>query len=629
MTKRKSHSTAHKNSKSFIFRHLLKSVSDFGKEIWETKDDRGFVVLNLALAILLSFVLTQMLTAVKHKILLPDVIAEILNAVGNGILGVITSAVTTVVLLALFRKKNGTGIKELIGLGSGPVLISLLIVTLAVLSIRPIVTEPCFLIPHVDVFENQKPIVLLAHFDEADSDAKMVKYWPNQLKDISDLVQQAGFEFLQLPGLVDNDDEARTLNQCYGSVVIIWGEVTDKFAEVKYSINRELTSNDEFNASTSITSVDDPSYVDPAKGYLDNSSFTTFVRSGADSEYVLALAAGDIQMMSGYPDKALSYYSNAINKATPARASKLDLSQAHLKRSNALYTQAGSEFKGKEALYQAALQDAQQALIYDSSFPEVYMGKSKVEIALRQYDTAIDDIRAAIKLAPDISYYPVQLAKAQLRAGRPDEGVATLNEVIQKFPYEYSAYYELSEHYNRTGQYDKMLISCSAGIEHGYLDLHRCRGIAHYRLKQYDQAKADFDYAVVSANSTDPSVYNWRGVANYALHKYDDAFNDFTSALELNAQHNQTANVAVSRLNRGNTLFQLEKFDEAVTEYSLSLLSYKDYQLAYKARGYAYRRLGKNELALADLQKYVQLSKDTSSEIQAIIADLQKKLNKP
>ena len=88
--------------------------------------------------------------------------------------------------------------------------------------------------------------------------------------------------------------------------------------------------------------------------------------------------------------------------------------------------------KGALALLDQAVNSFPQPYAKDVA-PYLY-AREQVEMSIRRYQQAIDDIKEAVNLEPNNILYRVELAKVYLRVNLMDEAIATAQECVDKAP---------------------------------------------------------------------------------------------------------------------------------------------------------------------------------------------------
>jgi tetratricopeptide (TPR) repeat protein len=101
-----------------------------------------------------------------------------------------------------------------------------------------------------------------------------------------------------------------------------------------------------------------------------------------------------------------------------------------------------------------------------------------------------------------------------------------------------------------------------------------------------------------------PEAYNARGNVLFRLTRYDDAVASFDKAIELKRDYPQPYN------SRGNALQALHRFEEAVESYQTAVVLKPDYAAAYSNRGNALQSLKRFEDAIESYGKAITLNSD-------------------
>jgi tetratricopeptide (TPR) repeat protein len=126
---------------------------------------------------------------------------------------------------------------------------------------------------------------------------------------------------------------------------------------------------------------------------------------------------------------------------------------------------------------------------------------------------------------------------------------------------------------------------------------HRNRGQVLCLQKKYEKAIPDLSFAI-NAVPTDSRSYGFRSEAYAALKQYGHAISDLIALAKLDpAQRKEACNIIMS------LCAMKEKYDVAVTAFTKIIAAVPDCVSAYQNRGVCYRRLGKGELADADIAK--------------------------
>ena len=104
------------------------------------------------------------------------------------------------------------------------------------------------------------------------------------------------------------------------------------------------------------------------------------------------------------------------------------------------------------------------------------------------------------------------------------------------------------------------------------------------------------------------NYYYNRGDTFFDLGKFEDAIQNYDKAIELDSNVN-----SVYYYNRGNAYFSLGKFEEAIQDYNKAIDLNPNDDLSYSNRGNAYFSLGKFEDAIQDYNKAIDLNPNNAS----------------
>lgn len=124
------------------------------------------------------------------------------------------------------------------------------------------------------------------------------------------------------------------------------------------------------------------------------------------------------------------------------------------------------------------------------------------------------------------------------------------------------------------------------------LEAYASRGSVHFFQGNYDLAEADFKF-VLDKNPYQADAYTAYGSVLAAKGNFDEALEVLNSAIALKPGKPEIF------FSRAGVYFMLGRYAEAVTDYT-SVINLRPAADVYNARGAAYLRLGKNELAEQD-----------------------------
>ena len=166
------------------------------------------------------------------------------------------------------------------------------------------------------------------------------------------------------------------------------------------------------------------------------------------------------------------------------------------------------------------------------------------------------------------------------------------------------------EHFSDAVQQFSEVIKLNPKIA-GYYDN---RQNAYRRLKQFDLAMADANKAIQMA-PTYSFVYRGRANVYYDMGHWQDAILDYTHAIQIDPLDGGLF------IDRGKILSSAQQYAPAIVDFSHALEIDMKWVGAYRERGLTYEKMGRFDLARADLEVYSRLWPQ-DKEIQATLLGL-------
>lgn len=175
--------------------------------------------------------------------------------------------------------------------------------------------------------------------------------------------------------------------------------------------------------------------------------------------------------------------------------------------------------------------------------------------------------------------------------------IAPAERVIAKDSLELAKQYKKEKRYELAiDMYSKALGESISKSEKAYL--YTERALTYLRLERYHEVRADADQAI-REDPQYPPAFAARGLAQGHLHKYDDGITDLTKAIELGPSVGQFYAV------RGGIKFQAGLLEEALRDYSQAITLGKDNvnPVVFQHRAIVLRYLDRYEEALQDFSE--------------------------
>lgn len=159
--------------------------------------------------------------------------------------------------------------------------------------------------------------------------------------------------------------------------------------------------------------------------------------------------------------------------------------------------------------------------------------------------------------------------------------------------------------YEKLGQCERAIEDITAALEINldYAAAFHSRGLIRARLEQYELAVEDFTRALQCDPEYAEAYYN-RGLAYDRLEQTERAIEDYTGAL---LRMREDAHLVDAYFNRGSAYYDSGDYERAVEDFSSAIRINPEDAEAYHSRGLAYQKLGRTELAEADLRRAEEL----------------------
>ena len=216
--------------------------------------------------------------------------------------------------------------------------------------------------------------------------------------------------------------------------------------------------------------------------------------------------------------------------------------------------------------------------------------------------------------------------------------IQSLTQCLSKDPQMTKAYVHRGTAYMKTQKYQLAIVDFNLAIQSGLSTyaLYLNRGLCQLNLDQIDLAMSDFHMAsnlnpqaiepkielskiylskelwheaiaelstVIKNNPSKADNYYMRGYCKYMLEDLNGAKTDFELCLQINPNHLAAAQ------NKALVTFSLNKYGEAVSDYSFLIKSSKDSDPThYFHRGICYVNLESYEVALKDFDRAIHLN---------------------
>ena len=223
------------------------------------------------------------------------------------------------------------------------------------------------------------------------------------------------------------------------------------------------------------------------------------------------------------------------------------------------------------------------------------------------YEAAISDFDAALRLKPDSVEAYIGRGLAKVSSGQYEEAIVDFDVVLRLKPDSAEAYSGRGLARAALGQYEAATVDCNAALrlKPDSAEAYVGRGLAKIGLGQYREAIVDYDAALRLKPDTD-SLYGRRGLAKAALGQYEAAISDFDAVLRLKPDSAEAYN------SRGLAKAVLGQYEGAMADYNEAIRLKPDFADVYSARGSVKYMRQEYEGAIADYNAVLRLKPNSA-----------------
>ena len=211
---------------------------------------------------------------------------------------------------------------------------------------------------------------------------------------------------------------------------------------------------------------------------------------------------------------------------------------------------------------------------------------------------AIEPLRRAVELNPPNAEANFYLGVCLLSLDREDEATKAFNRLASQAPATVDELYLLTRAYSRLSS---AMLSQLATLGENSYRMHQIRGEYFDLQNNPDQAIKEYEMAVRLRPEL-PSLHYVLGSAYWKHSELDKAAAELGQAIELDPKH------FTAHYKLGMVLLEQNDPLQAVAEFRTALAEQPGLNDGYLGLGKALFKLGENEAAVPQLQRYVQLS---------------------
>ena len=262
--------------------------------------------------------------------------------------------------------------------------------------------------------------------------------------------------------------------------------------------------------------------------------------------------------------------------------------------------------------YEKALQDFSFVLDLYPNFSSSYYNRAITYEAIGEYNRAILDLRRYLELEPDDA--SVFNRRGNIYLDRLKDYQAAINDYTKSIELDlfelHIPYRNRGVAYKNSGQYELAIVDFEKAIELDptYLTSFNGLGLVYSQMGNKEKAIESFTKAIDGGMREIKFPYANRGIEYIDLERYDDAISDFNSALKADSSYVLVYNyLGIAYDNSGD-------YDRAIDYFTLSIEKDPEFKhSAYLNRAKSYRELEEYEKAIDDLARSIEANPNYSS----------------
>ncbi len=232
-----------------------------------------------------------------------------------------------------------------------------------------------------------------------------------------------------------------------------------------------------------------------------------------------------------------------------------------------------------------------------------YLHRGLAHLALRDYDTALTDLSAAIRRLPRDPRPWVYRGEVHLQRGDYRKALVDFSRALENDPQHVRAWQRRAVVHLHLGRRRQALadVNRALRLRPDHAAAYVTRGEIYRLQNNLTRALADFEQAL-ALNPDDPEALSRRGYIFLQQGRLQDAVADFNQALRLRPDNTWTLAW------RGETYRLLGYYLAALSDFTRVLQQEPNNAWVLASRGELYRTMGEFEKALADLDEAVRLN---------------------
>jgi tetratricopeptide (TPR) repeat protein len=235
-------------------------------------------------------------------------------------------------------------------------------------------------------------------------------------------------------------------------------------------------------------------------------------------------------------------------------------------------------------------------------------------IRTRQFNEAIEVLRKAIQLQPDLGVAHVQLAIALMGVGQRDEAMAETKKAIEIDPNDARAYVAQGNIESSMRRYDEAIAAYrqAVNLDSNYLNAYLNLGIAYGTTNRFSESAEAFQQAL-RLEPNNVSALNGLGIAQFRLGQREEGIQTVKQAVRVNPSF------VDGHLNLARWYHGMGRYREAVASFTEVTKILPKWPQTYFERTQDNFYLGLNDAAASDARTFLELTDWHSDRAQYMV----------
>lgn len=301
---------------------------------------------------------------------------------------------------------------------------------------------------------------------------------------------------------------------------------------------------------------------------------------------------GRYELANGEPAKALADFDKAVHMVPDGGGSGIyywgrgeahrklrhhDLAMADLDKASKLVPQFAQVWNSRAVLLHDMDRDEEAIPDFTKAIglkpcAEFYKNRSEAYAALGQYDAALNDASQAVAMDPKNTDLLEHRAHIYYLAGKFNNAIDDLDAAFSKDPSNPLGALIRGAMLIREQKYEEAIVQLNKALVAAPGDEHilALRAMCNVRMFKYDLAKKDLE-TILKTNPGDAELWAVHAELNVAQGKYDDAIHDCNNVLAIGNPKKWTPEKAQACLFRADALMHQGRYQDAIDDVTAVL----------------------------------------------------------